>query len=48
VDQVSDVLDIPEEEIEKDQAFSCEYLLGIGKVDGKAKLLLDLERLCEV
>jgi len=48
VDRVSDVLDIPEEDIEKDQTLSCDYLLGIGKVDGKAKLLLDLERLCAV
>ena len=48
VDRVSDVLDIPEEDIERDQALGCEYLLGIGKVEGKAKLLLDLDRLCEV
>ena len=48
VDKVSDVLDIPEKDIDKDQTFSTDCLLGIGKVDGKAKLLLDLDRVCEV
>ncbi|MEJ2077011.1 MAG: chemotaxis protein CheW [Acidobacteriota bacterium] len=48
VDKVSDVLDIPEKDIDKDQTFSTDCLLGIGKVDGKARLLLDLDRVCEV
>ena len=48
VDKVSDVLDIPEDDIDKDQTFSTDCLLGIGKVDGKARLLLDLDKVCEV
>ncbi len=48
VDKVSDVLDIPDQDIDRDQTFSTDCLLGIGKVDGKAKLLLDLDRVCEV
>lgn len=48
VDKVSDVLDIPDQDIDREQTFCTECLLGIGKVDGKAKLLLDLDRVCEV
>jgi purine-binding chemotaxis protein CheW len=48
VDKVSDVLDIPDQDIDRDQTFSTDCLLGIGKVDGKARLLLDLDRVCEV
>ena len=48
VDRVSEVLEIPEEAVEKDQTFSIDCLLGIGKVGGRAKLLLDLEKVFHV
>ena len=48
VDKVSDVLDIPESDIDQDQTFTTDCLLGIGKVGGSARLLLDLDRVCEV
>ncbi len=46
VDRVSDVLEIPEAQIERDQTLVTESLLGIGKVDDSAKLLLDVDRIC--
>jgi len=48
VDQVSEVLNIASEEIEDAPAFGAEvqtdYILGIGKSDGRVKLLLDIDR----
>jgi purine-binding chemotaxis protein CheW len=48
VDQVSEVLDIPEADIEDTPAFGADvrtdYILGIGKSQGKVKLLLDIDR----
>ena len=48
VDQVSEVRNIPGEEIEDPPNFGTEvrtdYILGIGKSDGRVKLLLDIER----
>jgi purine-binding chemotaxis protein CheW len=48
VDQVSEVLNIPSDEIEDAPAFGSEvrtdYILGIGKADGRVKLLLDIDR----
>lgn len=46
VDRVSEVLDIPEQDIDREHTFSADCLQGIGKVDGHAKLLLDLEKVC--
>ncbi len=46
VDRVSDVLEIPESQIERDQTLVADSLLGIGKVDDSAKLLLDVDRIC--
>ncbi|GAB4243004.1 MAG: chemotaxis protein CheW [Acidobacteriota bacterium] len=48
VDRVADVVDIPIEDIEPDPTQSSDCLLGIGKVEGKAKLLLDLDQVCEI
>jgi purine-binding chemotaxis protein CheW len=52
VDQVSEVLDIEGEEIEDAPAFGSDvqtdFILGIGKSEGRVKLLLDIDRvLCE-
>jgi purine-binding chemotaxis protein CheW len=48
VDQVSEVLNIASGEIEDTPAFGAEvqtdYILGIGKADGRVKLLLDIDR----
>lgn len=48
VDQVSEVLAIPAEEIEDPPAFGSEvrtdFILGIGKAAGRVKLLLDIDR----
>jgi purine-binding chemotaxis protein CheW len=48
VDKVSEVLDINEEEIEDTPSFGAdvntEYILGIGKSQGKVKLLLDIDK----
>lgn len=47
VDKVSEVLDIGASDIEDAPTFGAEvktdYLLGIGKADGKVKLLLDID-----
>ena len=47
-DQVSEVSDIPGAEIEDPPSFGSEihtdFILGIGKRDGKVRLLLDLDR----
>jgi len=48
VDKVSEVLDISAEEIEEAPSFGAdvntEYILGIGKSQGKVKLLLDIDK----
>jgi purine-binding chemotaxis protein CheW len=48
VDKVSEVLDIPDEEIEEAPSFgtdvNTEYILGIGKSQEKVKLLLDIDK----
>jgi len=48
VDQVSEVLDISADQIEDTPAFGSEvrtdYILGIGKAEGRVKLLLDIDR----
>ncbi len=48
VDKVSEVLDIGAEEIEEAPSFgvgvNTEYILGIGKSQGKVKLLLDIDK----
>ncbi len=48
VDKVSEVLDIKAEEIEDAPTFGAdvntEYILGIGKSQGKVKLLLDIDK----
>ncbi len=48
VDKVSEVLDIKAEEIEDSPSFgvdvNTEYILGIGKSQGKVKLLLDIDK----
>jgi len=48
VDKVSEVLDIASESIEDSPAFgtevNTEFILGIGKAEGKVKLLLDIDR----
>ena len=47
VDQVSEVVDVPAEEIEEPPSFGTEveteFLLGIAKSQGKVKLLLDID-----
>lgn len=49
VDKVSEVLDIPETEIEDVPAFGTEintdYLLGVGKTGDKVRLLLDIDEI---
>ena len=48
VDTVSEVLDIPGEDIEPAPEFAAgvntEFILGIGKVKGAVKILLDIEK----
>jgi len=48
VDKVSEVRNIPGEEIEDPPAFGAEvrtdFILGIGKSDGRVMLLLDIDR----
>ncbi|GAB4220313.1 MAG: chemotaxis protein CheW [Acidobacteriota bacterium] len=46
VDRVSDVLEIPEDQIDHSHALGTDCLMGIGKVDDSAKLLLDVDRIC--
>lgn len=52
VDKVSEVLDITAAEIEDVPSFgtdvSTDYLLGIGKVEGHVKLLLNIDRILSV
>ena len=49
VDTVNEVLDIQREQIEPAPDFGCnvstEYILGIGKVDEKVVILLDIDKL---
>lgn len=49
VDKVSEVLDINEAEVEDVPSFGTEvptdFLLGIGKVNGRVKLLLNIDRI---
>jgi len=48
VDKVSEVLDIAEQDIEDAPSFGAEvhteYILGIGKAQGRVRLLLDIDR----
>ena len=48
VDRVSEVLDIKGEEVEPTPAFgtdvNTDYILGIGKSDGRVRLLLDIDK----
>ena len=48
VDRVSEVLDIPATEIQDPPSFGTamdtEYILGIGKSEGRIKLLLDIDK----
>ncbi len=48
VDKVSEVLDIAAEDIEEPPSFgtdvNTDYILGIGKSEGRVKLLLDIDR----
>lgn len=48
VDRVSEVLDVPESEIEDAPGFGVEidtdYILGVAKSSGRVKLLLDMDR----
>jgi purine-binding chemotaxis protein CheW len=52
VDRVSEVLDIREEDIEETPSFGSNantgYILGIGKSEGGVKLLLDIDRVCDI
>jgi len=49
VDNVSEVLDIPAEDIEDSPSFgdqvNTDYILGIGKTDGKVTILLNISKL---
>ena len=51
VDSVSEVIDIPTDDVEDAPSFggdvSTEYLLGLAKSNGRVKLLLDIERVLE-
>lgn len=51
VDSVSEVIDIPADDVEDAPAFgddvSTEYLLGLAKSNGRVKMLLDIERVLE-
>ncbi len=48
VDKVSEVLDIKEDDIDPSPSFGSDvktdYILGIGKSEGRVKLLLDIEK----
>ena len=48
VDRVSEVLTIPAAQIDEPPAFgpdiNTDYILGIGKTEGKVKLILDIQR----
>jgi purine-binding chemotaxis protein CheW len=48
VDSVSEVLDIPDQAIEDAPSFGAsvdsDFILGIGKAEGKVKLLLDIDK----
>jgi purine-binding chemotaxis protein CheW len=48
VDRVSEVLDIKSEDVEPSPAFGADvntdYILGIGKSDGRVRLLLDIDK----
>ena len=48
VDAVSEVLNIKEEEIEKSPSFgtrlNTDYILGMAKMEGKVKILLDIDK----
>lgn len=48
VDTVSEVLDIPQESIEPPPSFgssiNTEFILGMGKIKGKVKILLDINK----
>lgn len=48
VDRVSEVLDIASDEVDDVPSFgtdvNTDYILGIGKTDGKVKLLLDIDK----
>ncbi|MDZ7260508.1 MAG: chemotaxis protein CheW [candidate division KSB1 bacterium] len=52
VDKVSEVLDIAGEDIENAPNFGAsvntEYILGIGKSNGKVKLLLDIDKVVSI
>jgi purine-binding chemotaxis protein CheW len=49
VDRVSEVVDIPEGEVEPPPSFGAgyntEYILGIGKTQGRVKILLNIDRM---
>ncbi|MBI5376434.1 MAG: chemotaxis protein CheW [Candidatus Schekmanbacteria bacterium] len=51
VDRVSEVLDIANENIEDAPSFGAgvniEYILGLGKSEGRVKLLLDIDKILE-
>ena len=48
VDTVSEVMDIGSENIEETPSFGAtlntDYILGMGKIDGRVKILLDIDR----
>jgi purine-binding chemotaxis protein CheW len=48
VDKVSEVLDITEKDIEDAPSFGSDvqtdYILGIGKMQGRVRILLDIDR----
>jgi purine-binding chemotaxis protein CheW len=48
VDRVSEVLDIAGEQVEPPPAFGCDvdtsYILGIGKGEGRVRILLDIDK----
>lgn len=52
VDAVSEVLNIQEEDIEETPAFgrklNTEYILGMAKIDGKVKILLNIDRVLSI
>ena len=51
VDDVSDVYDIQADEIEDkqklDHLFNANYILGVGKIEGNLKILLDINKIIE-
>jgi len=52
VDSVSEVLNIRAEEIQETPSFGAqvdtEYILGMAKMDGKVKILLDIDKVLSV